>query len=40
VAYFFEDNAFNFSDEIPEGGSLIDANYKVLALNVAHYVID
>lgn len=40
VAYFFEDNAFAFSDEIPEGGSLIDSNYKVLALNSPHFVID
>lgn len=40
VAYFFEDNAFTFSDEIPEGGSLIDSNYKVLALNSAHFVVD
>ena len=40
VAYFFEDNAFTFSDEIPEGGSLIDSNYKVLALNSPHFVID
>jgi hypothetical protein len=40
VAYFFEDNAFNFSNEIPEGGSLIDSNYKVLALNSEHFVID
>ncbi|MFM1810374.1 MAG: hypothetical protein RLZZ382_1599 [Bacteroidota bacterium] len=40
VAYFFEDNAFTFSDEIPEGGSLIDANYKVLALNSVHFVTD
>ena len=40
VAYFFENNAFTFSDEIPAGGSLIDSNYKVLALNSAHFVID
>lgn len=40
VAYFFEDNAFTFSNEIPEGGSLIDSNYKVLALNSAHFVVD
>lgn len=40
VAYFFEDNAFTFSDEIPKGGSLIDSNYKVLALNSAHFIVD
>ena len=40
VAYFFEDNAFTFSDEIPEGGSLIDSNYKVLALNSVHFITD
>jgi hypothetical protein len=40
VAYFFKDNAFTFSDEIPEGGSLIDSNYKVLALNSVHFVTD
>ena len=40
VCHFFEDNTFNFSDEIPEGGSLIDANYKMLAMNSLHYIID
>ena len=40
VCHFFEDNAFKFSDEIPEGGSLIDANYKMLAFNSPHYIID
>ena len=40
VAYFFKDNAFTFSDEIPEGGSLIDSNYKVLALNSVHFITD
>ena len=39
VCHFFEDNTFNFSDEIPEGGSLIDANYKMLAMNSSHYII-
>lgn len=40
VCHFFEDNTFKFSDEIPEGGSLIDANYKMLAMNSSHYIID
>ncbi len=40
VAHFFEDNAFKFSDEIPDGGCLMDANYKVLAMNSAHYRFD
>jgi hypothetical protein len=40
VAYFFEHGAFTFSDEIPHGGSLIDSNFKVLALNSAHFVTD
>lgn len=39
-AYFFEENEFKFSNEIPEGGSLIDAQYKVLALNSAHFILD
>jgi len=40
ISHFFEDNIFSFSEEIPEGGSLIDSNYKVLALNSSHYIID
>ena len=40
VSHFYEDNLFNFSEEIPEGGSLIDSNYNVLALNSSHYIID
>ena len=39
-AYFFEENEFKFSNEIPEGGSLIDSQYKVLALNSAHFILD
>jgi hypothetical protein len=40
ISHFFEDNIFSFSEEIPDGGSLIDSNYKVLALNSLHYIID
>ena len=40
VCHFFEDNAFKFSDEIPEGGILIDSNYKEIASNSPHYIID
>lgn len=40
ISHFFEDNIFSFSEEIPDGGSLIDSNYKVLALNSLHYVIN
>ena len=40
VCHFFEDNAFKFSDEIPEGGILIDSNYKEIAFNSPHYIID
>jgi hypothetical protein len=40
ISHFFEDSIFSFSEEIPDGGSLIDSNYKVLALNSLHYIID
>jgi hypothetical protein len=40
ISHFFEDNIFSFSEEIPDGGSLIDSNYKVLALNSLHYIIN
>ncbi len=40
IAYYFEDNAFKLSDEIPEGGILMDYTYKELASNSPHYIID
>jgi hypothetical protein len=40
VAHYFEDNAFKFSAEIPEGGLLMDNNYKELAMNSPHYRFD
>lgn len=39
-AYFYEENEFNFSNEIPEGGALFDTQYKMMAMNSPHYVID
>ena len=40
IAYYFEENAFKFSDEIPKGGILMDNNYKELAMNSPHYMFD
>ncbi|MEY4142405.1 MAG: hypothetical protein RL110_1777 [Bacteroidota bacterium] len=37
VAYFFEDNAFTFSDEIPEGGSLMNSEHQIIAMNSPHF---
>jgi hypothetical protein len=40
VAYYFEDNAFKFSAEIPKGGLLMNNNYMELAMNSPHYRFD
>jgi hypothetical protein len=37
VAYFFEDNAFTFSEEIPTGGSLMNSDYQIIAMNSPHF---
>jgi len=40
LAYFFEVRCFTLSEDIPFGGSLINSEYKVLALNSAHFLTD
>lgn len=38
LAYFWEKEGIMLSREIPEGGALMDGQYKVLSLNSSHYI--
>ncbi len=37
-AYYFEDDTITFNSSIPNGGTLLTQDEKVLAMNVKHYI--
>ena len=38
ISYYFEGDTIEFSTSIPSGGNLITQDYKVIAMNVKHYL--
>ncbi|RAR73690.1 hypothetical protein [Flavobacterium aciduliphilum] len=38
ISYYFEGDTIEFSTSIPSGGNLITQDYKVIGMNVKHYL--
>ena len=37
IAYFYHEGIFEFSEEIPTGGSLINSEYHIMSMNSPHF---
>jgi hypothetical protein len=37
IAYFYHEGTFEFSEEIPTGGSLMNSEYQIIAMNSPHF---